>query len=424
MAQHDIVIFFLQIATMLGVALVCGQLMRLCRLPAVLGELAGGVLLGPTLFGILAPSAYTFIFPSTANIITSRETLLTVSVVLFLLVVGMELNPGQLKTRGSNILWTSLLGIVIPFAMGYALVTLVPAMWGNQARDNTFIFALFMGTALSISALPIISRILMDLNLLKTRLGTVIIASATINDLIGWFLLAVIMNSFILSGDPQVNIWIMLLRILGIFIVILTLGRWLIQRTLRWYEKRFANSGILLASFVLLALIAASAAEAIGIHAIFGAFLVGIAIAQNKEKRGKAQESLYQLVSYVFAPLYFVSIGLRANFAARFDLVLVIVLILVASVGKIAGATLGARLSKIPLREALAVGFGMNARGAMEVLIASVALQYKLIDERIFVALVITAFVTTIIASPIMQHLMANGTDKAMNINSPNPDGP
>jgi Kef-type K+ transport system membrane component KefB len=114
------------------------------------------------------------------------------------------------------------------------------------------------------------------------------------------------------------------------------------------------------------------------------------------------------LVNYVFAPLYFVSIGLRANFSANFDLFLVIVLILVASVGKILGATLGAWLSKMPLREALAVGFGMNARGAMEILIASIALQYNIIDQRIFIALVITAFVTTIIASPIMQYLMAS----------------
>ncbi len=246
----------------------------------------------------------------------------------------------------------------------------------------------------------------MDLNLLKSRLGTVIVSSAAINDLIGWFLLAIIMNTLLPSGELPANIWIMLARIAGIFIFILTLGRWIVQRALNWYEQRFSNSGILLGSFILLALLAASAAEASGMHAIFGAFLVGIAIAQNKTTRGKAHETLYQLVNYVFAPLYFVSIGLRANFSANFDLVLVLILILVASLGKILGATLGAWLSKMPPREAMAVGFGMNARGAMEVLIASIALQYGIIDQRIFVALVIMAFVTTIIASPIMQLLM------------------
>jgi Kef-type K+ transport system membrane component KefB len=406
MTHQEIVVFFLQISLMLCVALICGQLLRLARLPAVLGELIGGILLGPTLFGTIAPGAYSFIFPTTPNIVVGRETLLTISIVLFLLVVGMELNPGQLKSRGLNIAWTSLLGIAIPFAMGYGLVILVPDFWMPQAKDNIFPFALFIGTALSISALPVISRILMDLNLLKSRLGTVIISSATVNDLIGWFLLAVITNSLILSGEPPTNIWIMLLQILGVFVIILTLGRWIVQRTLGWYERHFTNSGILIGSFVLLALLAASVAEAIGIHAIFGAFLIGIAVARNKDKRGKAEEILYQLVNYVFAPLYFVSIGLKANFSSNFDLVLVMVLILIASVGKILGATLGALLSKMPFREALAVGFGMNARGAMEVLIASIALQYKIIDQRIFVALVITAFVTTIIASPILQRLM------------------
>ena len=185
------------------------------------------------------------------------------------------------------------------------------------------------------------------------------------------------------------------------------------QRALRWYEERFTDSGILLGLFVLLALLEASAVEAIGKHAIFGAFLVGIAIAQNKDKRSKAHEALYQLVNYVFAPLYFVSIGLRANFSTNFDLVLVLILIMVASLGKILGATLGAWLSKMSAREALVVGFGMNARGAMEVLIASIALEYGIIDQRIFVALVIMAFVTTIIASPIMQHLLRPAPQKS-----------
>jgi Kef-type K+ transport system membrane component KefB len=414
MSQHEIVIFFLQIAVMLCVALICGQLMRRWHLPSVLGELIGGILLGPTLFGTLFPGVYGYIFHSTASISTGRETLLTLSVVLFLLVVGMELNPGQLRTRSVNIIWTSIFGIIIPFAAGYGLVIFAPALWGNLPINNRLPFALFIATALSISALPVISRILMDLNLLKSRVGTVIISSAAINDLAGWFLLAVIMNSLLPSGESPSNLWIMLLRIAGIFVIILTLGRWIVQRILHWYDKRFPDSGILVGVFIILALLGASVAEAIGIHAIFGAFLVGITIAQNKEKRSRSHETLYRLVNYVLSPLYFVSIGLRADFAANFDLVLVVTLILVASLGKISGATLGARLSKMPIREALAVGFGMNARGAMEILIASIALQYGIIDQRIFVALVITAFVTTIVASPIMHRLMTPTPAKAV----------
>jgi Kef-type K+ transport system membrane component KefB len=407
MAHNEIVVFFLQIAVMLLVALICGQLMRLVHLPAVLGELIGGVLLGPTLLGTLAPQTYGYLFPASTNLSVSREALLTVSVVLFLLVVGMELQLGQIISRRSNIVWASILGIVFPFAIGYGLVILLPGIWGAQARDNIVPFALFIGTALSISALPVISRILMDLNLLKSKIGTVIIASATINDLVGWFLLAVIMNVFILSGGSSHNIWVMLIEIIGIFVAILTLGRWAVQRVLHWYSRRFSDSGVLLGVIVLLGLLGASVAEAIGIHPIFGAFLAGIALAQNGDKRSKAHEILYQMVNYVFAPLYFVSIGLRANFFTNFDLVLVVVLILVASAGKIVGATLGARLSNMSLKESVAVGFGMNARGAMEVLIASLALQYNIIDQRIFVALVITAFVTTIIASPVLQRLTA-----------------
>ncbi|HSW56966.1 MAG TPA: cation:proton antiporter, partial [Dehalococcoidales bacterium] len=176
--------------------------------------------------------------------------------------------------------------------------------------------------------------------------------------------------------------------------------------------RNYSNSGLLVGVFILMAFLAAAAVKAIGIHAIFGAFLVGIAVAQNKEIRGKAQETLFQVVNYFFAPLYFVSIGLRADFSANFDLVLVIVLILIASAGKITGAALGAWISKMPRREALAVGFGMNARGAMEILIATIALQYEIIDQRLFVALVIMAFVTTIIAGPAIQRLMSPALNK------------
>jgi Kef-type K+ transport system membrane component KefB len=412
MTSNEIAIFFLQIAVMLSVALICGQIMRVLRLPAVLGELIGGILIGPTLLGAFAPGAYHWVFPASSAINTSRGALLTLSIVLFLLVVGMELNPGRLKQQGRNIVWTSALGILFPFALGYGLVVFFPGLWGSQATDHLLPFALFIGTALSISALPVISRILMDLNLLKSRIGTVIISSATINDLVGWFLLAVITNSFITSAQPEKSLWLMLLQIFALFILILTVGRWIAQRLLNWYEHHFTNSGILVGIFILLALLAASAAEAVGIHAIFGAFLVGLALAQNKDKRGKAHETLYQVANYLFAPLYFVSIGLQTNFAANFDLPLVIILILVASLGKIGGATLGAWISKMPPREALTVGFGMNARGAMEILIASIALQYNIIDQRIFVALVITAFVTTIIASPVMQYLMRSANRK------------
>jgi Kef-type K+ transport system membrane component KefB len=406
MPSNEMSIFILQIAVMLAVALIFGQLMRLFRLPTVLGELIGGVLLGPTVFGLIAPGATDWLFPSVAAINSGRDTLLTISIVLFLLVVGLELNPGQMLARGKNVIWTSTLGIIIPFGLGYGLVILFPDIWGAQAANNILPFALFIGTALSISALPVISRILMDLNLLKSKLGTVIISSASINDLVGWLLLAVIMNSFIPSAHPQNSVWIMLAQVLGLFILMLTVGRWIAQRALGYYEAHFSNSGVLVGIFIVLGLLGAYIAEGIGIHPIFGAFLIGIALAQNKEKRGKAHETLYQVVTYFFAPLYFVSIGLRANFATSFDLVLVIVLIVIASLGKIAGATLGARISKMSVRESLAVGFGMNARGAMEILIASVALQYNIIDQRVFVALVITAFVTTIIAGPVMQRLM------------------
>ena len=154
-----------------------------------------------------------------------------------------------------------------------------------------------------------------------------------------------------------------------------------------------------------LLLIAAACAEAIGIHAVFGAFLVGLAFSQNLGKRDEAHEMVYQFVMYFFAPLYFVSIGLKANFVASFDPVLVLVVLLIACVGKILGVTLGLRACKMPWKQSAVVGFALNARGAMEMILATIAKDAGLIDDHIFVALIIMALVTSILSGPIMSRL-------------------
>jgi Kef-type K+ transport system membrane component KefB len=407
MTHHDLILFFLQISVILAVALLFGQVARKLHLPAVLGELIGGIALGPTVFAALAPELYARLFPSTGATGVARDAIIKLGLLLFLFVAGLEVNLRYVRQRGRSIVWTSLSGIVVPFGLGFGLVLLLPGLWGPRANSHVLVFALFLGTALSISALPVIARVLMDLDLTKRDLGMVVMAAATIDDLIGWSLFAVILSNFRPSGpQPGRDLLVTLGLILGFFAVTLSVGRWIGQRAQPWCRAHLRWPSGFIAMTALVVLVAGAIAETVGIHAVFGAFLVGVALAQNSEQRDQAHEVVYQFVTSFFVPIYFVSIGLQADFAANFDFLLVSLILIVACVGKIGGVGFGALIGKFPPREALAIGFGMNARGAMGMILASVALEYQLIDQRVFIALIIMALVTSMLSGPIMQRLL------------------
>ncbi len=405
MNHHELILFFLQICIMVTVALVFGQVMRKLHQPAVLGELAGGILLGPTVFGALASNAYTWLFPTEDVISSSREAVIQIGMLFFLFVGGLGVNLAHLRRRGLSVALTSLLGILVPFSLGFGSVLFLPHLWGPRAHEKTLIFAVFIGAALSISALPVIARILMDLDLIQEEMGVIVMTAATMSDLIGWSLFAVILTTFV-PNSPNRSLWATLGLVIGISALILSFGHWIGQPILRWLRFSIAWPSGFIGVTTVLVLLAAALAETIGIHAIFGAFLVGVALGQGHEEENHAHEIIYQFAISFFAPLYFVSIGLKADFAANFDLPLVLLVLFIACVGKICGAGLGAWLGGMTLREALAVGFGMNARGAMEMILASVALEYKLIDQRIFVALIVMALVTSMLSAPALQRLM------------------
>lgn len=407
-------LFFLQIAVMLGLALLCGQIMRYFNQPAVLGELLGGILLGPTVFGLILPEYYSTLFPGIPEIAQNRTAVIRIGMLFFLFVAGLEVNLSQVRQHQKSVVLVSLLGCLIPFLFGFGAVWLFPAMWGTPNQQQWIVLAAFIGTSLSISALPVITRILMDLRLLQKEFGSIVLSAATINDLFGWALFALLLGAInpSESGESQ-NVIATLGGVFIFSIVILAFGRWIGQPILGWARKSLIwPSGFLGVSAVFI-LISAAIAEALHIHAVFGAFLIGIALypAYDDGEGFEAKEIVYQFVITFFAPLYFVSVGLEANFALHFDFVLVLSVTLIATIGKVLGAGLGAWLGGRTLRDALAMGFAMNARGAMEIILASVALDQGLIDERIFVALVIMALVTSMLSGPALQWLLPSKGD-------------
>jgi Kef-type K+ transport system membrane component KefB len=279
--------------------------------------------------------------------------------------------------------------------MGFALVVLLPGLWGAPAA-NLWLFALFMGTALSISALPVIARILMDLDLLNKELGAMILTAATIDDMTGWTLFALILSFLDTDGNLMTN--------LGMTLGISTLTVLLIYLRAKYSASDLLDRTVAITAVAMLAI--SFVAEFSGSNGIFGAFLSGVVLSQAPRVRDTINGLVYPVVMGVLAPIYFASIGLKANYAAGFDPVIVALILMVACTGKILGAGLGAIAGGIGKRDALAVGFGMNARGAMEIVLASVALDYRLIDNRIFVALVVMAFTTTMISGSMIQYLI------------------
>jgi len=301
------------------------------------------------------------------------------------------------------------MGIVIPFIMGFGMIFLFPEMWREHFQGRLLFFAIFMGTALSISALPVIARTLIDLDLMKTDMGMIITGAATIDDLVGWSLFAFILSNFAPESIMDIPPYMTFVMVFLLFAFMLTIGRSLAQKAQRWLKLYLPWPGSFLGITTVLILLAAACAEAIGIHAVFGAFLVGLAFSQGLEKRDDAHEMIHQFVMYFFAPLYFVSIGLRANFVASFDLILVLAVLIIACIGKIFGVTLGLMISKLPFKQSAVIGIAMNARGAMEMILATVAKDAGLIDDHVFVALIIMALLTSVLTGPAVSRLSGLG---------------
>lgn len=409
-SQDDLVIFLVAISIMLIFSRFASELGRKIGLPMVMGELIVGVLLGPTVFGAIAPGMHTTIFPFAQNAAVSLalETIFTLSAILLLFVVGLELRFSLFLRHGKVAITTGIGSMVLPFLSGFLCAWYYPH-WFSVVRGSAthFSFSLFLGTAMAISALPVIARILLDMQLLKTEIGSVIIASAVFNDIVGW-----IFFSFILSlatkddGGGSVAQRIGSIAVFAFFMLVV--GRFVLNRILPWIQSSLSWPGGVLALSLGFCLFCAAVTEFIHIHAILGAFVAGLTIGDSVHLREQAREIIHQFVTNFFAPLFFVSIGLKVHFIEHFNLTVVALVLVLAFVGKVVGAGIGARLGGMPTRRSLAVGFGLNARGAMEIIIGSLGYEAGLINEEVFVALIVVALVTSITSAPLMRFFLKN----------------
>lgn len=396
---HDMTVLLLSLSALLGLARLLGETARRLNQPAIIGELLAGIVLGPTLLGYVNPDIYLWLFPQdpdSAAYIT-LQGLITLSATFLLLVAGLEVELSVAFRQGKAALLVAMLGMALPFAMGFGTAWLSPSVLGGPgATDHPLAFAVFAGIALSITALPVIAKILIDLNIFKADLGMLIMSAAILNDVAGWMGFAVVMAMIAPVDAASGNAAMTLLLTIGFITAILTIGRIGIHRLLPFIQAYGSWPGSEIGFVLVITLLCAAATEAIGIHAIFGAFLAGVAIGDSHHLRVRTRDTIEEFITNIFAPIFFASIGLYVNFLTAFNIVPVLAAVTIAVTGKMAGCYLAGKLTHLRRRESLAVGFGMVAQGTMGVILGQLALDQQLITQELFVALVVVALFTSI----------------------------
>lgn len=393
--MFDNAVFLLQIAVIVGFSRAVAWGFGKLGQPSVVGEMAAGIALGPTLFGLFAPGAYHALFPPAS--LGFLNALSQAGLVIFIFIVGVRVDFAELKRQSGVAIVTSSIGVVVPLLMGIALAQYLYPKYGS---GNHLVFALFVGTAMSVTAFPVLARILMERNLLHTRLGSVAIACAAVGDITAWILLAALIA--LRNRDQNARPFrTMLLFLSGYIGIMIATGRVLRAWSRRLDERNLPVGAMVL--FIVLALLSGAAAEWIGVHALVGAFIAGLIT--PRQFRPQLIEKLETAMLLLLIPLFFALTGLRTNLLFRAgagaygDLLLIL---LVAIASKWGGSLLGARATGMSWQDASQLGLLMNTRGLVELIVLNVGLESGILSGTLFSMMVLMALVTTFMATPLM----------------------
>jgi len=400
--MSKIAILIMQIGTILLVSGVMGRICKRFHQPRVIGEMLAGILLGPSLLGWVAPWISAALFPPSS--LASLNALSQVGLLVFMFVIGLELNPRLLRDRGHTALLISHTSITIPAFLGMLLAFyLYPRLSNDNVRFTHF--ALFLAISMSVTAFPVLARILTECGLLRTEVGAMAIACAAFDDVSAWSLLAVVVT-LVRSGHLSgISFWAQILGSLAYVAVAIFLLKPALGRLLKWRQRKGAGVGDILPLCLLVAFGSALITEGLGIHALFGAFLIGAVMPKEREFVQSLTERL-EGVTLLLLPLFFAATGLRTSIALVSDAEMwfyCALVVAVAILGKFGGAMIAARTSGMGWRESGAIGILMNTRGLMELIVLNIGLDIGVISPALFTILVVMALVTTFMAGPLIE---------------------
>lgn len=392
-------ILLTQIIVILIMAGLFRRLFRWIHQPPVMGEMVAGIVLGPSVLGLIYPPALSFLFP--ASSLETLRQLSQIGVVLFMFIVGTELNVRYLREKGSAAVMISHASIIVPFLLGTALSLF---LYGELASPGTSFnaFALFIGVAMSITAFPVLARILEDRKLSQTTLGSIAITCAAVDDVTAWCILALVIALVKSTGLANSAITIGLTAVFAVvmlFVVRPQLARVIKEPDSPLHRRRLIP--IILAFVLACALLT----ETIGIHALFGAFVAGVVMPPSTEFRIFLKEKLEAFSSYALLPLFFAFTGLRTQISLLndwFGWVLCAVIILVAIAGKLGGSMFMARWTGMSWTQSFSIGVLMNTRGLVELVVLNIGYDLGILSGRIFAMMVLMALVTTFMTGPLL----------------------
>jgi Kef-type K+ transport system membrane component KefB len=392
----------IQIGVIIIVARLVGLVFRKIHQPQVVGEMVAGILLGPSLLGWLSPYLSATIFPPES--LGYLNSLSQIGLLIFMFLVGLELDPQILRGRGHTAVITSQVSIIVPFFSGMLLALYLYPRLSDQSVAFLH-FALFIGTAMSITAFPVLARILSERKLLRTPVGSLTIACAAINDVTGWAILAGVVL-LVRAGEGSAPVWLMVVGA-SLYVVGMIWGiRPLLNHLETRYQQRGTLSQDIMAIIFLLVLASSLITEWLGIHALFGAFLVGVIMPKQANFVHALTEKLEDVSVILLLPLFFAFTGLRTTIGlirgAEMWLYCFLI-ILVAVLGKFGGSALAARATGNSWRDASTLGILMNTRGLMELVVLNIGLDIGILSPAMFTIMVLMALITTFMTSPLLE---------------------
>ena len=392
----------LALAAVVLVGRLLGVLFRRAGQPPVIGEVVGGILLGPSFLGLLSPATYRFLLP--AEIAPLLSVVAQIGVIIYMFLIGLELNPELLRNRVKATLVISTSSILLPFLLGVGLARFIYAELSPPNVPFTP-FALFLGLSMSVTAFPVLARILNDIGLARTPLGTIALTCAAFEDIAAWCLLAFVVGFVNAAAGSALFVAVLTLGFASVMLVVV---RPIIARLVAGLEERSPTQGNVAVVLVGL-LMSAWTTEVIGIHAVFGAFIFGVIIPHHSSLARTLHQNLESL-TILLLPAFFAFTGMRTEIgllSGRYEWVVCAIIIAVATTGKWGGALVGARLTALSWRESSALGVLVNTRGLMELIVLNVGLELGVISQTLFTMMVLMALVTTIATTPLLRRILS-----------------
>ncbi len=398
-------LFLVQIIVLVVSGRLLGELMVRIGQPSIMGQIIAGIILGPSLFGLAFPHLQASLFPSDGAQKSMTDAIGQLGILFLLLLAGMETDLSLARRLRKSAAGVSLTGIVIPFAAGFALGEFIPDALLPDPQKR-LVTSLFLGTALSISSVKIVATVVREMGFMRRNVGQLIVASAIIDDTVGWVIIAVTFGLAVKGTVDLATLATSVIGTLAFMAVSFTVGRRVVFEIIRWTNDHFRSDLPVLSAIIAIMGAMAIITNFIGVHTVLGAFVAGILIGESPILTRQIDVQLRALTTALFMPVFFGLTGLQTDLTVLADpsiLLLTAAVVVIASIGKFGGAFAAAKIGGYSAAEALALGCGMNARGSTEVIVATIGLSVGVLDEKLFSVIVAMAVITTMAMPPTLR---------------------